>query len=230
MGIFQVNFSNVWQQLVPPILRQPIQNAWGESLTQPLQINNVLFNEYISGSTYLAYDNGTTYVAGNRVSYSDRKVYENLTGSTGVNPLNANTWLQVNTNYLGARERSLYAAQKLTFEYALNRWFQVSGFYPVFTPTAITQSLFAQSANTIYIQTVSTSTPVFMMGQTGPYSSLMVYNSFYATSFMTNYFSGLSSYDYIIWTPNSLGLTESLVRNFADTINISGMQYAFSGY
>lgn len=189
MGIFNINFNGLMQNLIPPILRQPVQIAWLNALTQPLQYNNILFNDYLSGSTYQLFNSGTTYHTNDRVVYIDRGVYENISGSTGIVPINNNYWNQININYIGAQERSKYAAIKLNYEYALNRWFETSGFTSTSPAlSAITPSLFTASANTIYIKTNITNSNGFLMGQTGPYSSNMTNNGLFATNYMVNIF------------------------------------------
>jgi hypothetical protein len=233
MAIWNINFSTLWQQLLPPILRQPVEEAWGTSLTYPLQYNNVLFTDYLTGSTYPLYVSATTYTTGERVIYIDRGVYENLSGSTGVYPFSGSTnWELVNSNYIGAIERSQYNARKLDYEFALNRWFEVSGFCPTVIYTAITQSLFAASAQTIYIENNVVTSAVFMMGNSGLYSGKMAANSLYSTVYMGDSFSGVSNNNYTIWVPNIYysALSESIIASFADTINMGGMGYSVSGY
>ncbi len=233
MSIFNVQFSTLVTQLLPPLLRQPKEIAWLTSLTAPLQYDSIVYNEYMTGSTYDVFVSGTTYSGGDRVIYIDRGVYESVSGSTGVYPSDINSWSLLNSNFIGAIERSKYNARKLDFEYGLNRWFMVDGFVPVSTASTITQDLFSVSANTIYIEnTNNVSVFPFMMGETGPYSSYMADDSFYSLTYMGNYFSGTTSTEFIIWIPNYIysGITDTLVRSFADTINIAGMQYSISGF
>lgn len=232
MSIFNINYSTLWKQLLPPILRQPIQEAWGTSLTEPLQINNDLFNEYINGSTgYTAYNNSTTYSVGTRVYYTDDAIYENLSGSTGVLPTNTNYWIQVNPNFIGAIERSNMNARKMTFEYALNRQFRTTGFAPKVT-IPINQNTFAASANTIYIKTTPIPAASFMMGETGTYSSTMSNESKNATSWMGNTYTGTTTSCFTIYVPNYIytATTEPIIRNYVDQINMGGMLYTVTGY
>lgn len=231
MSIFQINESNLAEQLVPPMLRQPNELAWFTSLTQPLQYNNDLFVEYLTGSTYPVFTSGSTYSTNDRVIYTNRGVYESISGSTGSTPTDTNYWNQINLNYIGAQERSKYNARKLDYEFALNRWFETSGFTPTVMFT-VTPALFTASAQTIYIETKVVTPPGFMMGNTGQYSSMMSNNSQFATTYMGNSGVGAGQFDYVIWVPMYIysGITESIVRNFADTINIAGMQYSVSGY
>ncbi len=233
MSIFNVNFGNLMQNLIPPILRQPVQIAWLTALTQPLQYNNILFNDYLSGSTYQLFNSGTTYHTNDRVVYIDRGVYENISGSTGIVPINNNYWNQININYIGAQERSKYAAIKLNYEYALNRWFETSGFTSTSPAlSAITPSLFTASANTIYIQTNVTNSNGFLMGNLGTDSSFMDKRGLFTGNFMVNSYNPPADLDYTIFVPNYIysAISESQVRSFSDKINISGMRYSVSGY
>jgi hypothetical protein len=236
MGIFNVNFSLLSQALLPPILRKDKEVSWLTALTKPLQNNNDDFNQYLTGSTtYSKYNVSSSYAAGNRIIYVDRGVYESISGSTaGQIPTNTNLWFQVNKNFIGVIEQSKFTCKKLAFENALNRWFMLPGFCPIGTATTITQALFAQSANTIYIQNNNVSSPTFVMGHTGPNSSYMVNNSFAnpPNTFMPNHFLGYNHALFTIWVPNFIysAVTDSGIRSFADQLNLGGVQYSTSGY
>jgi hypothetical protein len=224
MSFFPINFNILVQQLIPPLLRKPIEIAWLKSLGKPLQYNNDNFITYISGSTFNPYNNSVSYTSGSTVTYIDRCEYSNISGSTGIIPTDINYWVKLNDNYIGAIERSKYNAQRYLYEYALNRWFLV--------PNTTTSTVFSPSNNNIYIQTTTASTQSFLMGQTGPYSSNMTNNGIYSTSFMTNNYITPSSYDYTVYVPNYIytANTESTIRSFCDTLNISGMMYNVLSY
>ena len=71
MSIYNVNNSILAEQGMPPILRQPNENAWLTALTAQCQIDNNLFNDYLTGSTYPLYDATSAYAASTRVIYFD---------------------------------------------------------------------------------------------------------------------------------------------------------------
>lgn len=219
MSLYQIDFSNIWSQLTPPVLRKTVQNEWGNVLTAPVQyMRDLVFDDYVNGSPYAAYSGVSAYTAGDRVVYSDRGVYESISGSTGTNPLITSAWTKVNDNYIGVNERVKYNAQKMTFEYGLNRNFQCTG---------------------IYIANSATTTAGMLLGNTGAYSSYLSNSSVpISSSYLTNGFSGINTICYTIWVPNTVftGLSTTyservnIVRNFADLYNIAGMQYSVSGY
>jgi hypothetical protein len=219
MNIFSVTFDNVWKQLTPPALRQPLQLAWGKVLVKPVQyLRDLVLDDYANGSPYAKYDNTSSYTVDNRVIYIDRAVYQCYSATTpGINPFNSGHWTKINDCFIGARERVLYNSQKKLFEYTLNKWFQCSG---------------------IYIETLAATTPVFLMGNTGPNSSVMTNSGAYATNYMLNSYNGNVQSDYMIWVPLSaytpLGSTnterENTIRSFADRYNLAGMIYSVSGY
>lgn len=355
-SIFHVDFSQLWEQILPPRLRTTVQNDWGTSLMYPLDYNNRLFCDYITGSTYdlwsargtqasasasgafatngglvtdmtitfggagfpgppYFYDffdpsglstfatavanlvaqinsgvtglvaasglssiaaplsagatpNGawyyeiassptaqspepagpylfqggsssgsspySSYTKGDRVIYIDRAVYENISGSTSENPLDTTKWMKVNNNYIGAIERSEFNAIKLSYELALNRWFLTNGFAPVVTASTVHQGLFAASAKTIYIQTLTASTASFLMANSGELSSDMPFSSTFAQQWMGNSYSVGNIFEYTIWVPNYIftrpTVSESIIRNFAESINIAGILFSISGY
>ncbi len=226
MSIFSINYSQLWEQITPPILRQPKELALGRTLIRPIQyLRDLIFDDYVTGSTYQMFDVSSAYTSDNRVIYTDRGVYENLTGSTGVYPTDTLSWRKINDSYIGATERSQYNAQKYLYEFGLNRFFQLTG---------ITNETIYSSANTnIYIENIKASSQSFIMGgQSGLYSSDMFYTT--SSEFMFNGLIAEQPFDYIIWVPDYIytGVTcnELIVRSFADTLNIAGMRYSVSGY
>lgn len=224
MSIFTVDYNTFVQQEIAPMLREPNEIAWLESLAAPLSENNVLFNDYISGSTYPKYSNSSAYTSGDTVVYINRGVYENITGSTGVLPTDTNTWFLVNDNYIGATERSRYNAQKYLYEFYLNRWFQLTG---------ITyQSAYGAAYNNIYIHTNTATTQQFLMGETGPYSDVMSQSSFFSYAFMGATYIMPTLNDYTIWVPFYMSGTATMieVRAAADFVNLAGMIYDIQYY
>ncbi len=185
--------------------------AWGKVLSKPLQyLRDLIFEDYANGSNYLLYDNSTVYVIGDRIFYLDRGVYECILATLGNLPTDTTYWRKINDNYIGVRERILYNAQKMTFEWGLNRWFICSGIY-------ITNNSLALSG--------------FLMGETGEYSSTLV--NIANPSYLINDFVLGGIYSYTIYVPtavfNSLGTTnterENIIRSFADNYNLAGMLY-----
>src|ERR1035437_2215479 len=182
----------------------PLQTLW-----------SLIFNDYADGSVYNLYNNATSYIPGDRVIYPGRQVFQCATASTGNLPTNPAFWNPpINDNYIGARERFKYNARKITYEFALNRWFICTGIY-------ITNMPIQQSG--------------FILGQTGPYSSPLTNSSLSTSSnspsYLLNVYTVPSIIDYIIWVPilvfNTLGATVpervQTVRAFADTVNLAGM-------
>jgi hypothetical protein len=220
MSIFNVNFSQLWYDLTPPVLQKGVQLAWGETLLKPLQyLRDLTFEDYANGSSYPSYSGLSAYTTGDRIIFTDRGVYESISGSTsGITPTDTNSWLLINDNYIGVRERVKYNSQKMLYEYGLNRWFQCSG---------------------IYIDNNSLIGSGFLMGNTGPYSSALSNTSVpTSATYLQNTYSGATSNCYTIYVPtpvfNNLAPTnierENIIRSFADTVNLAGMTYNVVAY
>jgi hypothetical protein len=194
------------------VILAPIQNLWKR-----------IFVDYKDGSLYADYDAFTVYVFGDRVVYTNKSVYECIrdTMAIGIPCDNTDYWLKINDNFIGASERAKYNAQKIVFEYALNKWFRV--------PSGDPQ---------IYIVNHIVSTSAFVMGATGAYSSAMASSSAFSTSYMGASYSAVAVYDYTIYVPvavfNAQGSTttnrENAIRNFADKYNLIGMSYSVVTY
>jgi len=221
------NFDNeiVAEQLTPPSLREPKFLAWLYVLTKPIQNKwSLIFEDYKDGTSYANYSGATTYDFGDRVTYTDKAIYEaTYTDSNGVAqsfsgeaPTNTTFWTKVNDIFIGAKERVAYSAQKLVFEYALNRFFITSGIY-------ITNN-FVDVGN------------VFVMDLSSTESSVMPLNSIEQEDYMdltATYATAI--YDYTIFVPvayhTSLGTDADLIiRTFADKYNLAGMQYDIQTY
>ena len=227
-NIFNINFSGLTTQLTPPILRNSKMLAWFKALSQPLQINNGLFNDYISGSTYSAYSSSITYSATNRVIASDRAVYEALSGNTGISPITGTTyWINVNDDAIGAEERSKYNAQIIDLEWALNRLYQQT--------TLPTNPLYwsgANHTNQIYIENILIQTPSFLLGNSGGVSSYISNSSANASSWIPNHFSGLSQTEFLVNVPLAIwtGTTVPIIRSYVDRYNLAGISYSATSY
>ena len=233
MSIFNVDNPILAEQGMPPILRQPNENAWMTALTAQCQIDNNVFNDYLTGSTYPLYNVSSAYTASTRVIYTDDMVYENILASgAGITPEDTKYWLPINPNYIGAIERSSYNAIKLVYELALNREFRVPGFFPTVT-LGIEPSLFTSGNTVIYIQNNMVYTNQMLMDNSGLYGNeYMTKNSIIQTNYMGNVYLGTNQYDYTIYVPNFIytATTTNIIRNFADQLNPAGMAYNVIAY
>jgi hypothetical protein len=218
MSIYIYSTNYISEKLVPPSLRGTKHLAWLKVILSPIQwLWNRIFVDYADGSLYAQYSIISSYVKGDIVVYSDRKVYQCIANAgAGILPSDTNYWIKINDNFIGVRERIRYNAQKKTFEYALNKWF--------FVPPTDPQ---------IYIVNNIVVPDGFIMGETGAYSSYMASDSFYSTTYMGATYTTTTSYDYTIYVPflvfNAQGSTtanrEQAIRNFADIYNLVGMKY-----
>ena len=233
MSIYQIDTEYIGGQLTPPKLRKPKQLSWIKVILSPLQkFFDVSFLGYKNGDTSLDYNNVTTYNFGDRVIYTDKSIYEATytdadgvaQSFNGVIPTNTVYWTLINTVFIGSDERSKYNAQKLLFEYALNRFFRVA----------------ASPADQIYItNNFIDSGQNFLMNTGSNDSSLMPLNSMYQIDYMGLFPTyQTNTNDYTIFVPiavfTALGDTndnrENAVRNFADIYNLAGMRYDVQSY
>ena len=133
--LYDFDIDIIIPNLVAPVKRLPKYLGYLKALTTPLQQSwEILFSDYKSNSNYSLFDVSTTYKIGERVIWTDKCVYEasyvNPSGFAetfnGVFPSNTLFWTKINSVFIGTDERIKYSAQKLLFEYALNRFFMVS--------------------------------------------------------------------------------------------------------
>lgn len=129
MGVYDIDFPDLSNKLNVPILRQSKFTALLNVLMAQLTWNHSrFFTDYAGGSSYSAYNNGTTYNFGDLVTYrdsiNDKKVYLCIaTTSVGVLPNTTTNWLLLFDDFVGADQRLLFTNQKLCLEYILNKYF-----------------------------------------------------------------------------------------------------------
>jgi hypothetical protein len=132
MSLFSFNPFRSSEELTPTQLREAKMMAWLRTLLRPMKYMTDLFlDDYCKGSNAPAYNSGTAYVKYDRVRFTNQGVYElKVATSTGVAPeansLSKTNWNKVLNNFIGADERVRYNCQLIVFEYALNRWFNIT--------------------------------------------------------------------------------------------------------
>lgn len=217
MAIYDYDNQIVGEQLTPPVLRTTKQIAWINTLTAAVQnLWSLIFEDYRVGSVYPDYGFFTQYYVGDRVLFADKSIYECISNSLNISCLDTTKWVKVNDIFIGSDERIKYSAQKLLFEYALNKFFISSGIY-------ITNNFIDVG-------------DVFVMDTDSTESSVMPLDSFYQEDYMdltATYASGI--YDYTIFVPiadyTTLGSSaNAIIRTFADKYNLAGMQYDIQTY
>jgi len=217
MAIYDYDNQIVGEQLTPPVLRTTKQIAWINTLTAAVQnLWSLIFEDYRVGSVYPDYGFFTQYYIGDRVLFADKSIYECISNSLNISCLDTTKWVKVNDIFIGSDERVKYSAQKLLFEYALNKFFITSGIY-------ITNNFIDVG-------------DVFVMDTDSTESSVMPLDSFYQEDYMdltATYASGI--YDYTIFVPiadyTTLGSSaNAIIRTFADKYNLAGMQYDIQTY
>lgn len=218
--IYHIIYSLVWEKILPPILRSTKHLEWGKVLTKPLQwLNDLNWDEYIGINLTVYFDIATNYNKGDKVYGDDRAIYEALSNTIG-NPLSDDViWLKVLDNHIGVRERVKYNSQKILFEFALNRWFNVL------------------AAPLIYIQNNTIYTGTMVMDRSSTDSSVIARDSNYSQSYMGNN-PAYNNIAFTIFVPlavfNALAATnterENIIRNFADKYVLAGIIYDVQTY
>jgi hypothetical protein len=235
-SIYSVNYTGLTTLLLPPLLRQPSEIAWVSSLAAESQIDNILFTQYLTGSTYPIFSGSAVYTQGNRIvalgNGQDNEIFENLSGSSGVTYFDTNTWLPINPNFIGAEERSFYNSQKIVLEYALNRQFQILP--QINNPTSWTG---ANHVNQIYIATNNVTSEQFVMGYSPIYSSNMTNGGSLVIQnggqWMVSRFFAPPQQEFTVWVPNQVyytAVTLSSVSAYTGSYVIGGIVYSVSGY
>lgn len=223
----QVDINNQVVQMLPSLQRKPYWILFARALNSYFQYLNFLFRYYMNGSTDTGYWNVlSTYSKGDRVR-SINGVYESLVDSNTGNVItDTDYWIKVLDSFIGVNERVRYNGRKLTFEWALNRYFNTTFRQPDHPETP--------TPSDIYISNVAIAYDTFTMYPTWYLSSIMDKDTS-APDYMLSpaVYDTATTYQYNINIPlavyNALGATgairESIVRDFADRYNVTGLIY-----
>ena len=223
MAIYDYDNQIVGEQLTPPVLRTVKQLSWINTLTAAVQnLWSLIFEDYRVGSVYTDYSIIATYAVQDRIRWTDKAIYECIKVTTaGILPSNTTYFVKVNDNFIGSDERVKYNSQLIVLEYALNNWF-----------------LNLTATDQIFIATNNITSNLFLMGQTGTYSSTMANSSVFSAYFMPNVASYPTQYNFTINVPLALFTTlgtdntnrENTIRIFADKYVLSGITYNVTTY
>lgn len=216
--------------ILPPNKRTPVHLSWLKALNSGMEWLNKTNYEYINGSIYPYYDVGTIYNIGDRVDGSPSNtnyVYESLTDSNLGNSLTDSTnWMKVIISDVGADTRRMFTANKMCFEYALNKYFRTT-----FRQPSNVDSYGFRSD--IYIDNNEITTPNLFIGDDGTLSYTMGYiYSDHSSGYILDDTATYLPYQYTIYVPNTLLSTygEQSIRNIADKYNQAPLVYQVVGY
>lgn len=209
--------------MLPPDKRYNKMVRWLQVILSPIQwLRNLWFGEYRTGSTAAAWSNASTYAKYARVIYKN-SVFESLVSSNTAIPTDTTSWMLVQSNFVGLSERILYTGQKLTFEYALNKWFGTTFRQP-------------PSVSDIYITNNTVPIAPFRVGLTSAVSSSVGISS--STEFVGQTSQYASAINFTINVPvaiyNALDSNpanrDKIFRAFADKYVAAGMVYQIQTY
>lgn len=228
-NIYNQNFGKIWSDNLPPDYNLPKFKAWGAWLLTPLQwLRDLIYGDYSNGFTGNDWVTGTNYIYGDRVRYTDNRVYEltniaGLTPSTVAPDLDPANWFKVLDTWIGLRERAKYNSQKIMMEYILNKFFRV----PI------------SPAPQIYISRLTVNISVLWMAQDSTESTCwMAQDSLYSTCWMPQVPDQLQQYCFTVYVPagiyaqigalipsGSSSTAEDVIRSIVDRYLRAGKVY-----
>ena len=222
-----VDFNTTVVNLLPFAQRLAKWKIFAKSLVWGTQRDNVYFQYYTDGSTDSGYWSSLVpYDKGNLVRSIDG-VFESLNdGNIGNAVTDTTYWLKVLGSFIGANERVRYNGRKLTFEWALNRYFNTTFRQPDDPVTPTPSDIFIDNQPVVNSE--------FVMYTYPPGSSVMYpQSSAPKYMFFAPVYTSATTFQFNTNIPiavfNALGandpIRESIVRNFADKYCVSGTFY-----
>lgn len=227
MAIYDLDTNILAANLTPSKKRIGRYLAWHKVLLKPLQyLRDMLFGTYANINPATDWSVLGSYVVGEQVKYIDKAIYQCWVATTpGIVPTDSAYWFKVQDNFVGARPRAKYNAQRLVFEWALNEWFATTFFQP-------------PAVSDIYISPTSTNIEDFIVGISESESSSAVYQNGDAVSFVQAQNPTYTAPQFTIYIPvavwTALGSTnddrDNCVRNIADLYIYAGIEYTITPY
>lgn len=222
--IYDINFSQLGRNLLPPNKRNTKMVAWITVLLYPLQyLRDLVLGDYAYGAVYPYWQALTLYNVGTRRLFSDNAAYECTVAHTSTSSFDITKWTKIQDFKAGVFERINYNDKKITLEAVLNKWFD---YYKI-------------PGSPIYIDRVTTPVAKFYVSNTENYSSTV-------TNIVSKQQYFVSDYDYSTdsWTSfivyvkaaqfNALASNnpdrEKIVRSVVDRFNSAGFLYEVATY
>lgn len=205
--------------------------AFMHSLAAPLVRLIQLFNWYAYSATIGNYDATYSYNLGDKVK-TFSGVYESTVASNlGNNVYDPNYWVKVLECPVGVLEQARYSANRIVYEYAMNRY--LGGIFRQYVGADYVPQ------SDVYIVTGTPVFTTFVVGINELDSSAVGINSSMNNDVTdVEVYTIQSTYTYTIYIPTALFASldanpinaEKIVRSFADRINPVGETYTIQTY
>lgn len=234
MSIYDISYDQKAVELLPPDKRTAKQVSWVKAMFGQLKyLRDAIFTYYKGGITsYNSYyvnkweplaNGGLGYFQNEPVKYGEA-VYVSLDdGNLSVPP--SIEWALVQNNFIGVDERIMFNANKLVFEYALNKRFD---------------GQFYQPPNVSQIYIVKNSLPNFPFIVGGDenssssvfqtYGGEVIIDSYSLANFNNFTIMVKDSVYYAIDPSGDPAIIDKIIRNFADRYNTISLNYDIQTY
>ena len=219
---YNVNFSNKWEEMMPPNKRQSIYLKWGKVLLYPLQwLHARFFVDYKDGSYAANWNNSIIYPKDSFVRYTNKSIYCSIKDTpAGITPVDIRYWYKTQDVFIGLTDRLKYTSQLISFEYALNSYFNITFVQP-------------PSVNTIFILNNNIDVNSFLVSSDDNNSSYAANEGIQALQYVGEDYTNTVTYSfticYPVGLPVTLGISNDYLRQqiatIADKLKVSGTTY-----
>lgn len=222
MSFYDINTDPLAYELMPVEHRDDNTTSLVKALLKAMQwVQNIFFDQYRKGVTYLPYSPGT-YNQHDLVLY-ERKLYVSLEGSNTSLPTDTTKWSIVLQNHVGMNQRILADGSKIKLEYYLNNLYQTTYRQPPNIPD-------------IYVETNTVEPSVFFVGYTEDESSAIGYDG--SDDYIVESYVVSTQKMATIWFPLAVYTAidsdstkrEGVVRSIIDKIITQGITYNINTY
>lgn len=238
-----IDYELFVEDYLPPSKRGPKWLGWTKTLLSQVKREFEILWAFFHGSTVTEYfDIGTSYGLDDEIIYK-YQVFKsladnnqgNVPDSTIQNPI---YWQLILKSTIGALESSCYVAQKITLEWALNRYFRKEisdNFFPGFVQP---DDPINPTNSTIYIENFVLTEPTLLVGWTEAESGVIGYSQSYGYITFDEQLTNASPFLFVVFIPTTVysdididpDIAETVVRQFLDDYIVLGTEYIIQTY
>jgi hypothetical protein len=235
-----IDYHVFGQNHLPPKRRLKKFIAWVQGMLNHIVIIASIFQRYFRGNDQIAYfDIAVSYSKEDEVIYN-YKVYKSLSSTNlgNIPDANINLWYEIMPSFIGAFERSKYTAQKISLEWALNRYFKFQLLAQGYSGFKQPDDPITPSHSDIYISNFIPTALSFVVYKSETNSSVSFQD--HSSRYVLNgeLFGNESYFRFYINIPTSVFteihsdaiIAETIVRSFADKYVPAGIFYFIKTY
>ena len=213
MGIYDVDYNDMTEKLLPIKYRVGTFLGWCYSLLKPIEILHANYFTYNKkGLQRPVWSNVTAYTVGQRVQYGESIFMCEVANAGNIPLLNLDKWSLVALDWIGTDERVQITGQKKLLEFELNKRFKKT-----FRQSPVNSDIYIENKAPLV---------VFVIGLVD--NSSAVYNSGMGDAIYDNPI--ILTDNFIVWIPVAIITQTEAVRKEVEKYVNAGLIFSIQTY